>query len=100
MHFRRLEHQLLPVVRALDMWWGASDERADVLARVLAAISWEFGHAYRVPYFPVIPTFFVRFVILSVLCGLTETEMECKVECRGRSEGVILVRQAFAARAI
>lgn len=27
------------------------------------------GTAYRVPYLPVIPTFFVRFVILSVVCG-------------------------------
>jgi hypothetical protein len=36
--------------------------------------------AYRVPYLPVIPTFFVRFVILSVLCGLTGTEIEIEVE--------------------
>jgi hypothetical protein len=28
----------------------------------------------------VIPTFFVRFVILSVLCGLTGTEIEIEVE--------------------
>lgn len=27
------------------------------------------GCAYRVPYLPVIPTFFVRFVIVAVVCG-------------------------------
>lgn len=30
--------------------------------------------AYRVPYLPVIPTFFVRFVILSDVCGRRNVE--------------------------
>ena len=53
--------------RAIVIYQGGPEVHL-VLHLVEAAVvrGWE---AYRVPYLPVIPTFFVRFVILAVLCG-------------------------------
>lgn len=50
--------------------------------------------AYRVPYLPVIPTFFVRFVMLAVMCGLTSgllvIQVEKRASCEARCEDEFL----------